>query len=71
MRKLYEMEKCEAAKADGSRCQAEAIDYVKNPGAYLSYQVCGTHKRSGEKLLARDGQIPATWGKYNFGTWNI
>jgi hypothetical protein len=63
---VYEFDQCEAAKADGTRCKAEGHDYVKNAGAYMGFLVCGTHKRSGEKLALTESGIPSTWGKYNW-----
>jgi hypothetical protein len=63
---VYEFDQCEAAKADGHRCTAEGVDYIRNPGAYMGLLVCGRHYNSGTKLLARDGELPRTWGKYNF-----
>jgi len=61
---LYVFEMCEAVKADGTRCEAEATTYVRNEGAYMPYQVCGNHRRSGEALVARGDGIPNTWGRY-------
>jgi hypothetical protein len=63
---VYEFDQCEACKADGKRCTAEGQDYLRNPGAPMGFLLCGTHLRSGERLIARDGGLPRTWGKYNF-----
>lgn len=63
---VYEFDQCEAAKADGTRCTHEGVDYLKNPGAVMGFLLCGTHIRSGKKLIERDGGLPSTWGKYNF-----
>lgn len=65
-RVVHEFDQCEAAKADGTRCKSEGKDYLKNPGAYMGFLLCGTHIRSGETHIAKEGALPRTWGKYNF-----
>ena len=62
----YEFDQCEAAKSNGTRCDQYASETVFNPGAPFPFQVCPRHKRSGEQLVVRDGEVPRTWGKYNF-----
>jgi len=66
MKTIYEFDQCEAAKIDGSRCSSEGKGYLHNPGAPFGFLLCGTHLRSGQKHLDRLGEIPRTWGKYNF-----
>ncbi len=68
---VYEFDQCEAARADSTRCPSRGNHYVKNPGAPFPFLLCGTHKRSAERHIERDGGIPNTWGKFNFirGPW--
>lgn len=61
MKRVLDFERCEAAKPDGTRCRYEATEYVRNPGAPMSYGVCGIHKRAGERSLARINELPKLW----------
>lgn len=64
-KQLYPFERCEAKKRSGMPCVAEANDWVRNIGAPLPYQVCGIHKRVGERLLKTTGELPRNWGRYS------
>lgn len=65
-RVVYEFERCEAATAKGHRCARAGDQYVKNPGAIMGFLVCPQHELQGQRLIERDGELPRTWGKYNF-----
>lgn len=64
MSNLHDWERCEATTASGRRCPNQDTDSVKNPGAYLPYRVCGTHKAQGERSVAATGEVPTIWTEH-------
>lgn len=64
MKRLFDFERCEAAKQDGRRCPYEATESVFNPGAPFPYQVCGVHKREGERSIERTKALPERWSRF-------